>query len=182
MPAKSKSQFRLMQAAAHSPKFAQKVGIKSSVAKEYTESNVGKKAYAKLPEKKASGGGLYANIHAKRERIAEGSGEKMRKPGSKGAPTAQAFRESAKTAKMKNGGPSLAVGRGEKLSVERGAGLTQKGREKYNRETGSNLKAPQPQGGPRRDSFCARMEPVAKKSERGSRARASMKRWNCPGW
>jgi hypothetical protein len=43
--------------------------------------------------------GLYANIAAKRKRIAEGSGEKMRKPGSKGAPTAQAFKESAKTAK-----------------------------------------------------------------------------------
>lgn len=43
--------------------------------------------------------GLYANIHAKRKRIAEGSGEKMRKPGSKGAPTAKAFKQSAKTAK-----------------------------------------------------------------------------------
>lgn len=45
--------------------------------------------------------GLYSNIHAKRERIAAGSGEKMRKPGTKGAPTAKAFRESAKTAKRK---------------------------------------------------------------------------------
>ena len=43
--------------------------------------------------------GLYANIHAKRERIKAGSGEQMRKPGSKGAPTAAAFRQSAKTAK-----------------------------------------------------------------------------------
>ena len=43
--------------------------------------------------------GLYANINAKRARIAAGSGEKMRKPGSKGAHTAKAFRESAKTAK-----------------------------------------------------------------------------------
>jgi hypothetical protein len=43
--------------------------------------------------------GLYANIHAKKARIAAGSGEKMRKPGAKGAPTAAAFRESAKTAK-----------------------------------------------------------------------------------
>ena len=126
--------------------------------------------------------GLYANINAKRERIAKGSGEKMRKPGSKGAPTSDAFKESAKTAKMKEGGVSLAVGRGEKLPAEKGAGLTAKGRAKYNRETGSNLKPPQPQGGARRDSFCARMEPVAEKSEKGSRARASMKRWNCPGW
>jgi hypothetical protein len=126
--------------------------------------------------------GLYANIHAKQERIAEGSGEKMRKPGSKGAPTAAAFKESAKTAKMKSGGVSLSIGRGEKLPASKGAGLTEKGRAKYNRETGSNLKAPQPQGGPRKDSFCARMEPVAEKSEKGSRARASMQRWNCPGW
>jgi hypothetical protein len=43
--------------------------------------------------------GLYANIHAKRERIKAGSGEKMRKPGTKGAPTKQSFIESAKTAK-----------------------------------------------------------------------------------
>jgi hypothetical protein len=42
--------------------------------------------------------GLYANIHAKRERIKEGSGEKMRKPGSKGAPTDDAFKKAAKTA------------------------------------------------------------------------------------
>jgi hypothetical protein len=48
--------------------------------------------------------GLYANINAKRERIAEGSGEKMRKVGSAGAPTRKDFIESAKTAKMKNGG------------------------------------------------------------------------------
>jgi hypothetical protein len=45
--------------------------------------------------------GLYANIAAKKKRIAEGSGEKMRKVGSKGAPTAKAFKESAKTAKKK---------------------------------------------------------------------------------
>jgi hypothetical protein len=44
-------------------------------------------------------GGLYANIAAKKARIKAGSGEKMRKPGTKGAPTAAAFRASAKTAK-----------------------------------------------------------------------------------
>jgi hypothetical protein len=48
--------------------------------------------------------GLYANINAKRQRISEGSGEKMRKVGSKGAPTKKDFVESAKTAKMKTGG------------------------------------------------------------------------------
>jgi hypothetical protein len=45
--------------------------------------------------------GLYSNINAKRKRIAAGSGEKMRKVGSPGAPTAKAFKESAKTAKKK---------------------------------------------------------------------------------
>ena len=43
--------------------------------------------------------GLYANIHAKRKRIAAGSGEKMRKPGAKGAPTAAQFKAAAKTTK-----------------------------------------------------------------------------------
>ncbi len=45
--------------------------------------------------------GLYANIAAKRKRIAAGSGEKMRKVGSKGAPSAKDFRDAAKTAKKK---------------------------------------------------------------------------------
>ena len=51
-----------------------------------------------MPKKKK---GLYANIHAKRKRIKAGSGERMRKPGSKGAPTAKAFKQSAKTAKKR---------------------------------------------------------------------------------
>ena len=50
-----------------------------------------------MPKKK----GLYANINAKRKRIEAGSGEKMRKPGSKGAPTAAAFKKAAKTAKKR---------------------------------------------------------------------------------
>ena len=123
-----------MQAVAHNPSFAKKVGIKPSVGAEYTQSNVGKKSYEKLPER------------------------------------------------LKDGGPSLSIGRGEKLPASQGAGLTAKGRAKYNRETGSNLKAPQPEGGPRKDSFCARMGPIAEKSEKGSRARASMRRWKCPGF
>ena len=45
--------------------------------------------------------GLYANINAKRKRIKAGSGEKMRKPGSKGAPTAKDFKKAAKTAKKR---------------------------------------------------------------------------------
>ena len=51
MPAKSRSQMLLMKAAEHNPKFAKKVGIKPSVAKEYTESNTGSKSYKNLPWK-----------------------------------------------------------------------------------------------------------------------------------
>lgn len=172
MPTKSPEQKRLMQAVAHSPKFAKKVGIPVSVGKEFV-----------AEDKKMKSGGLYENIHKKRERIAAGSGEKMRKVGSAGAPTAKAFKESAKTAKMKEGGVSLSVGRGEKLPVERGAGLTEAGRRKYNRETGSNLKAPQPEGGSRKDSFCARMGAVARNAKGDApRAKASLKRWKCAGW
>ena len=49
----------------------------------------------------ASKKGLYSNIHAKRKRIEEGSGEKMRKPGAKGAPTAKSFKQAAKTVKKR---------------------------------------------------------------------------------
>lgn len=52
-----------------------------------------------MPMKKRGDPGLYANIHAKRERIKAGSGERMREPGTKGAPTAKAFKRSARTAK-----------------------------------------------------------------------------------
>ena len=52
-----------------------------------------------MPKKKQPG--LYAYIHAKRKRIKAGSGEKMRKAGQKGRPTAKAFKQSAKTARRK---------------------------------------------------------------------------------
>ena len=79
---------------------------------------------------------------------------------------------------------SLSVGRGEKLPVSKGAGLTAKGREKYNRETGSNLKAPAPNPKTEADkgrkaSFCARMGAVAAKAGNGERAKAALKRWKC---
>lgn len=79
---------------------------------------------------------------------------------------------------------SLAVGRGEKLPTKQGAGLTAKGRAKYNRETGSNLKAPAPNPKTEKDkgrkaSFCARMGGVVAKSKNAERAKASMRRWNC---
>lgn len=80
---------------------------------------------------------------------------------------------------------SLSVGRGEKLPIKQGAGLTAKGREKYNAATGSNLKAPAPN--PKTDadkgrkaSFCARMEGVVKHAKGDAeRAKASLKRWKC---
>jgi hypothetical protein len=62
--------------------------------------------------------------------------------------------------------------------------LTAKGREKYNRETGSNLKAPAPnprteKDAARKKSFCARMAGVVRKSKNSERAKASMRRWKC---
>ena len=78
-------------------------------------------------------------------------------------------------------GPVLSVGRGEKLSVERGGGLTQKGRDKYNRATGSNLKAPvtgdvKPgsKAAQRRKNFCSRS-----RSWKGERGLAARRRWKC---
>lgn len=69
----------------------------------------------------------------------------------------------------------LSVGRGEKLSVKAGGGLTAKGRAKYNRATGSKLKAPtKDKSNPRHKSFCARS-----RSWTGERGKAARKRWGC---
>lgn len=121
MPSKSLSQHNLMEAAAHTK--GGYGGVPQKVGKEFVKSDKGHKfkgggssqqAAAAIsmkehhmkPKKMAGGGhpGLYANINAKRERISEGSGEKMRKPGSPGSPSKKDFTESAKTAKMKSGG------------------------------------------------------------------------------
>jgi hypothetical protein len=123
--------------------------------------------------------GLWANIHAKQERIKSGSGEHMRKPGSKGAPTNYDLKHSQSTKMAKGGDVKLSIKRGEKLPTSQGAGLTAKGRAKVNRETGSNLKAPQAKGS-RHDSFCARMSGVVKNAKGDApRAKASLERWNC---
>jgi hypothetical protein len=83
----------------------------------------------------------------------------------------------------KKNAPSLAIGRGEKLPASKGAGLTAKGRAKYNAATGSNLKAPQPEGGARKDSFCARMSgvkgPLKDENGKPTRKAAALKRWKC---
>ena len=80
---------------------------------------------------------------------------------------------------------SQSVGRGEKLPVSKGAGLTAKGRAKYNAATGSKLKAPAPNPKTKEDegrkkSFCARMGGVVAKAKGpAERAKASLKRWKC---
>ena len=65
-------------------------------------------------------------------------------------------------------------------------GLNAKGRASYNKKTGGNLKAPQPEGGKRRDSFCARMKGMKKKltskktaNDKDSRINKSLRAWNC---
>jgi hypothetical protein len=65
-------------------------------------------------------------------------------------------------------------------------GLSEAGRQAYNRATGGNLKAPQPEGGPRRNSFCARMRGMKKKltssktaNDPNSRINKSLRAWNC---
>jgi len=85
---------------------------------------------------------------------------------------------------MKKKSVSLSVGRGEKLPESKGAGLTAKGRAKYNAATNSNLKPPAPNPKTKADegrkkSFCARMGGVVAKSKNADRAKASMRRWNC---
>ena len=82
-------------------------------------------------------------------------------------------------AERKKKSVKLSVGRGEKRSVKQGAGLTAKGRAKYNRQTGSNLKAPAPNPKTKKDkgrkkSFCARS-----RGWTGERGKAARKRWNC---
>ena len=70
---------------------------------------------------------------------------------------------------------NLSVGRGEKKSVSQGAGLTAKGRAKYNKATGSKLKAPtKDKTNPRHKSFCARSAGWT-----GERGKAARKRWGC---
>lgn len=83
--------------------------------------------------------------------------------------------------KPRKKGPSLSVGRGEKLSVKAGGGLTAKGRKKYNAATGSKLKPPvtgkvKPgsKDAKRRKNFCSRS-----KSWTGPRGKAARRRWKC---
>lgn len=96
MPSKSPAQHKLMSAVANNPSFAKKTGIPTKVGKEFVKE-----------DKKMASGGLYANIAAKKKRIASGSGEKMRSEGSSGAPKKSDFANAAKTASYKEGGSTV---------------------------------------------------------------------------
>ena len=85
---------------------------------------------------------------------------------------------------MKEGGSTPAWQRAEGKNPE--GGLNAAGRASYNRETGGNLKAPQPEGGPRKKSFCARMEGMKRKNtssktanDPDSRINKSLRKWKC---
>ena len=139
--------------------------------------------------------GLYANIHAKRKRIKAGSGEKMRKPGAKGAPTAKNFKRAAKTARKKIIMASAAWTRKEGKNPS--GGLNKKGVASYRRANpGSKLKTAvttKPsklkkgsKAANRRKSFCARMGGMKKRltsaktaRDPNSRINKSLRKWNC---
>lgn len=151
--------------------------------------------------------GLWDNIHAKQERIKHGSGEKMRKPGSKGAPTAAAIKNSQNEAVNAAQQAAIAISKKKKKMSEstedldedsKGyknptGGLTQKGRDHYNNETGGHLKAPVTtppsklkagsKAANRRKSFCARMSgvdgPMKDDKGRPTRKALALRKWNC---
>ncbi len=127
-------------------------------------------------------GGLWDNIHAKRKRIKAGSGEKMRKPGSKGAPTKQNFIDAQESVWQRKEGKS-----------ETG-GLNRKGIMSYRRENpGSKLSMAVTtppsklkkgsKAAKRRKSFCARMSgvdgPMKKPNGEPTRKALALRKWNC---
>lgn len=139
------------------------------------------KEFVELEEK-----GLWDNIHAKRKRIKNGSGERMRKPGSKGAPTDADFKAASESVEV----VEYAVdAKGHKSST---GGLTQKGRDSYNAK-GGNLKPPvttppskldpDSKAAKRRKSFCARMGgmegPMKDEKGRPTRKALALRKWNC---
>jgi len=138
------------------------------------------------------GNGLWANIHAKRERIKRGSGERMRKPGSKGAPTPSQMKRAQEETLMsfkdfvaEDDMKGMSVSSGHKRSVKSGAGMTSKGVAAYRRRNpGSKLKTAVTtppsklkkgsKAANRRIAFCARS-----RSWTGPRGKAARRRWNC---
>ena len=128
-------------------------------------------------------GGLWDNIHAKRKRIKAGSGEKMRKPGSKGAPTKQDFIDAQESAAWQR-----------KEGKSETGGLNRKGIMSYRRENpGSKLSMAVTtppsklkkgsKAAKRRKSFCARMSgvdgPMKKPNGEPTRKALALRKWNC---
>ena len=136
--------------------------------------------------------GLWANIHAKRKRIKNGSGEKMRKPGSKGAPTDADFKDASEEVEHEEEVLEAAIdAKGHKSST---GGLTQKGVDAFRKENpGSKLQTavttkpskldPDSKDAKRRKSFCARMSgvegPMKDEKGRPTRKALALKKWNC---
>jgi len=132
--------------------------------------------------------GLWDNIHAKRERIKNGSGEHMRKPGSKGAPTKQNFKDAQEQVIDETAAWTRSAGKNPK------GGLNRKGIMSYRRENpGSKLSMavttkpskldPNSKSAKRRKSFCARMGgvegPMKKPNGEPTRKALALKKWNC---
>lgn len=132
--------------------------------------------------------GLWDNIHAKRERIKNGSGEHMRKPGSKGAPTKQNFKDAQEQVIDETAAWTRSAGKNPK------GGLNRKGIMSYRRENpGSKLSMavttkpskldPDSKSAKRRKSFCARMGgvegPMKKPNGEPTRKALALKKWNC---
>lgn len=143
--------------------------------KDYEDGSCVKEDEESLEEK-----GLWDNIHAKRERIKNGSKERMRSPGEKGAPTDQAIKAS-----QEEDTDLEEDKKGHFRDTEDGAGMTQKGVKAFRaKNPGSKLKTavtkkpsemdPDSKDAKRRKSFCARS-----KGWKGERGRAARRRWNC---
>jgi hypothetical protein len=148
--------------------------------------------------------GLWANIHAKQDRIKHGSGEKMRKPGSKGAPSAQNFKDAATEAANPAQQAAIAISKKKEQGInedwnkvnkkDKTSGMSQKAVNAYRRENpGSKLKTavttkpsklkPGSKDAKRRKSFCARMSgnkgPMKKPNGKPTPKALALRRWNC---
>jgi hypothetical protein len=148
--------------------------------------------------------GLWANIHAKQNRIKHGSGEKMRKPGSKGAPSAQNFKDAATEAANPAQQAAIAIAKKKEQGIDedwnkvnkkdKTSGMSQKAVNAYRRENpGSKLKTAvttKPsklkagsKDAKRRKSFCARMSgnkgPMKKPNGKPTPKALALRRWNC---
>jgi hypothetical protein len=151
--------------------------------------------------------GLWANIHAKRDRIKQGSGERMRKPGSKGAPSSRDFKDAATEAVNPAQQAAIAIAKKKEQGIDedwqkvnkkdKTDGMSGKAVKAYRRENpGSKLKTAvttKPsklkkgsKSAKRRKSFCARMSGMKKahasaktKRDPDSPINKALRRWNC---